>query len=142
MSYEYLENITSDAAFRAWGSDINELFKSASDALVGVMLEDPELIEPRQEQRVKLESDSLEMLLFDVLQELVFFKDAYTMIYRYSECNIHRDGGVYRFSARAYGESFQRLREHFNVDVKGVSMHQFSVHKKNGGWEATVVVDI
>ena len=77
MPYKYLEEIgTADIAFEAAGRDLPELFTAAADATMNVMIENIDAIEPRETRRIELKNDAIDMLLFDFLQELIYFKDA------------------------------------------------------------------
>ena len=77
MPFHYLEDIgTADIAFEATGRDLPELFTSAANATMNVMIENLDTIEPREMRRIELENDEIDMLLFDFLQELIYFKDA------------------------------------------------------------------
>jgi len=47
MSYEFLEDVAiADIAFRAWGKDLEQLFLTAGDATINVMIENLDSIEP------------------------------------------------------------------------------------------------
>src|SRR3982751_717538 len=77
MPYNYLEDIgTADIAFEATGRDLAELFRDAADATVNVMIDNLESIQPGDAREIKLSNDEIDMLLFDLLQELIYFKDA------------------------------------------------------------------
>ena len=82
MPYEYLEEIgTADIAFEATGRDLAELFSDAADATTNVMIDNIEAIQPRETRQIELSNDKLDMLLFDLLQELIFLKDAERFCY-------------------------------------------------------------
>ena len=143
MPYEYWEKIvTSDVTFHAWAKSISELFSEAGDALIGVMVESLESIDPVEQTVVRLQNDSIEMLLLDVLQEQIFQKDAYGKLFRYKNSNVERRGDHYYFEGVAQGEPMNGPKHCLQVDVKAVTMHMFNVTEKNGLWEATVVLDI
>jgi SHS2 domain-containing protein len=73
MPYHYLEDVgTADIAFEATGRDLPELFISAADATMNVMIDNLDAIESRETQRIELSNDNIEMLLFDLLPELIF----------------------------------------------------------------------
>ncbi len=79
MPYEYLEEIaTADIAFRAWDPSLEGAFVAAADATMNVMVEDLASIRPVVEREIKIENESLETLLFDFLQEFIYYKDAET----------------------------------------------------------------
>ena len=92
MPYEYLEEIgTADIAFEATGRDLPELFRDAADATTNVMIDNIEAIQPRETRQIELSNDKLDMLLFDLLQELIFLKDAERLLLRMREVQIDRE---------------------------------------------------
>src|SRR5205814_5822661 len=89
MPYEYLEEFgTADIAFEATGRDLPELFRDAADATTNVMIDNIDAIEPRETRHIELANEMLDMLLFDLLQELIFFKDAELLLLRMREMQI------------------------------------------------------
>src|SRR5438046_4314745 len=77
MPYHYLEEIgTADIAFEATGRDLLELFMATADATMNVMIDNLDAIEPRETRHIELVNDKLDMLLFDLLQEFIYFKYA------------------------------------------------------------------
>ena len=89
MPYEYLEEIgTADIAFEATGRDLPELFRDAADATTNVMIDNIEAIQPRETRQIELSNEKLDMLLFDLLQELIFLKDAERLILRMRQLEI------------------------------------------------------
>jgi len=143
MSYKYLEEIgTADIAFEATGRDLQELFSEAADAMTNVMIENIEAIEPRQTRHIELSNDKLDMLLFDLLQELIFFKDAQRLLLRMREVQIDQTGEVYFLKATAEGELLDAERHHQRADVKAVTLHDFTVEQTQGVWKARILLDI
>lgn len=91
MPYEYLEEIgTADIAFEATGRDLAELFSDAADAMTNVMIDNIEAIQPRETRQIELSNDKLDMLLFDLLQELIFLKDAERLLLRMRQLEIEK----------------------------------------------------
>lgn len=143
MSYHYLEHIaTADIGFEASASSLADLIVAGADALMNVMVEDLESIQPGRCQTVSVESDSEEMLLFEALQELVFLKDAHQLLLRLRNAMVNQKGGLWHFEASACGEEIDTLRHDLNADVKAVTMHRFRVERTSDGWRATVILDI
>ena len=143
MPYRYLEEIgTADIAFEATGRDLPELFRDAADATTNVMIDNIEAIQSRQTRRIELSNDKLDMLLFDLLQELIFLKDAERLLLRIREVQIDGRDKLYLVKATAEGETLDPERHHQRADVKAVTLHDFSVEKKDGGWKARVLLDI
>ena len=143
MPYRYRDDIAiADAAFEAWGSSLEEMFIAAADALLNVMVDDPATVRPDQSLDVRLENGDLEMLLFDFLNELIFFKDARRLLLRVASIVITRHNDTYSLRATLQGEPVDRLRESLHADIKAVTMYRFKVEEKDGGWKATVILDI
>ena len=143
MPYDYLEDIgTADIAFEATGRDLPELFTAAADATMNVMIDNLEAIEPRETRRIALKNDAIDMLLFDFLQELIYFKDADRLLLRIREVGVDEKEDAYSLSATAAGEPLDPARHQQRADVKAVTLHDFRVEKTNGRWKASVLLDI
>ena len=143
MPYHYLEEIgTADIAFEATGRDLPELFTAAAEATMNAMIDNLDAIEPRETRQIHLSNDNVEMLLFDFLQELIYFKDASCLLLRARETHIDQKGETYFLKAKVAGERLDDTRHQQRADVKAVTLHGFSVEKEEGGWKANVLLDI
>jgi SHS2 domain-containing protein len=143
MPYNYLEDVgTADIAFEATGRDLPELFTSTADATMNVMIENLDAIEPRETRRIKLTNDAIDMLLFDFLQELIYFKDAERLLLRVREMRIDEKEGAYSLDATTTGEQLDAGRHQQRADVKAVTLHNFRVEKTDRGWSAAAILDI
>jgi SHS2 domain-containing protein len=143
MPYTYLEDVgTADIAFEATGRDLPELFAAAADATINVMIDNIDAIESRETRQIELSSDKIDMLLFDFLQELIYFKDARRLLLRARETQIDQRGETYFLKAKVAGEQLDDTRHLQRADVKAVTLHGFSVEKQDSGWKAKVLLDI
>src|SRR3989338_1964113 len=143
MPYQYLDDVaTADIAFEAWGKTREDLFVFAADAVINVMVEDLESIAAAHKRAISLQEETLEMLLFQFLQELVYYKDAEQLLLRVPKVAIRNQGGFLMLTAEARGEFLNPNKHRLNVDVKAVTMHRFKVTEERQGWKATVVLDI
>jgi len=143
MPYRYLDDIaTADVAFYAWGRTVEEMFAAAAEATVNVMVEDPEEVEPLLEKTIAVSSDSVEMLLFEFLQEIIFLKDAERLLLRVGAIDIVCRDGACSLEAVARGEEIDAEKHRLGVDVKAVTLHRYRVEPFSGGWEAEVILDI
>jgi len=143
MPYEYLEEIgTADIAFEATGRDLAELFIDAADATTNVMIDNTKAIQPRETRHIELSNDKLDMLLFDLLQELIFLKDAERLLLRMRQLDIEEKEEKLFLHGIAAGETLDVDRHHQRADVKAVTLHDFSVERMEGGWKARVLLDI
>jgi SHS2 domain-containing protein len=143
MPYHYLEEIgTADIAFEAIGRDLLELFTAAADATMNVMIDNLDAIESREARQVELANDNVEMLLFDFLQELIYFKDASRLLLRANKMQIDQKDDQYFLKATLGGEQLDASRHQQRADVKAVTLHGFSVRKQEDNWKARVLLDI
>ena len=143
VGYRYLEDFaTADIAFEATGESVEQVFVAAAEATMNVMIEELRSIEARVEKRIELKNPELDMLLFDLLQELVYYKDAEQLLLRVKEITITAGDGTYLLRARAAGEKLDPERHEQRVDVKAVTLHQFRLQKTDGLWRALVILDI
>ena len=143
MPYQYLEEIAkADVAFEAWGETQEETFIAAADAMMNVMVADLSTIRMKERQSLHLEADALDMLLFELLQELIFQKDAARLLLRVKELRIWREAEHYRLTGAAEGEELDPRRHDLIVDVKAVTLHRFGVERTDRGWKAMVILDI
>lgn len=133
---------TADVAFEAWGGAPEEAFVSAADATMNVMVDDLDAIVPREQRRIELSSEALDILLFQLLQELVYLKDAEQLLLRIDSVRIEERDGTFRLVAEARGETIDRARHRLGADVKAVTMHRLAVERTKEGWRAAVVLDI
>ncbi|SRR6266567_398760 len=143
MPYKYLEEIgTADIAFEATGRDLPELFTAAADATMNVMIDNLDAIEPRETQQIELANEEVDMLLFDFLQELIYFKDAERLLLRVRDVQIDKKDEKYFLRTKAAGERLDAERHHQRADVKAVTLHDFRVEKIDVGWKASAILDI
>jgi SHS2 domain-containing protein len=143
VGYRYLEGLTrADAAFRAEGADLEELFRAAWQATLELMLPDPSRLQARERRRIALANTDVELLLFDLLGELVYHKDAEGLLLRLESLTVESSPAGCRLQAEAAGEPADPARHELGVDVKGVTLHRFAVERTPAGWAATVILDV
>lgn len=143
MPYKYLEETAiADIAFEARGKTLSELFQSAADATTNVMVEDLDSIEMKESRAFKEQNKELDLLLFDFLQEIIYYKDSEQLMLKAPVVNIVEKGGIFFLSTTFKGELLNPQKHEQRVDVKAVTLHQFSVEKDSEGWRAHVILDI
>ena len=143
MSYRYLEDVaTADIAFEAWGETVEEMFKAAAEATMNVMVEDLNTIDPKEKKVLSVKDEAVDLLLFQFLQELIFYKDAEDLLLRIENLHIKKGDNQFSCSAEAYGEKLDAGKHALNEDIKAITLHRFEVKQTLRGWEVTVVLDI
>ncbi len=151
MPWRFLDGkTTADVAFRAEGRTIEELFSSAAEAVLATMVAHPRAVRPREERTVRLSAESAEMLLFELLQAIIFHKDAERLLLRVVGVSIEgptsstAGTAAERWSctARLRGDSIDRIRDDLLADVKAVTLQGYSVAPTSRGWRAEIVLDV
>jgi SHS2 domain-containing protein len=143
MPYRYLDDIaTADVAFEAWGDTLEGMFAAAADATMNVMVSDLNTITRAEHRTLQVSADEIDMLLFELLQELIFHKDAGPVLLRVPRVHIMEQGGQFLLTAEAYGEGLNPEKHDLIVDVKAVTLHRFNVVQSSEGWKALVILDI
>jgi len=145
MPYEWVEDgVTSDATFRAFGTDLDELFTAAADATTGLMVAEPETLAPAVTVPVTVTAPSLDLLLLRFLEELVFEKDAHHLLLRATAVRVQAAGsdGEARAEALLRGETIDPSKHALATDVKAVTLHGLRVERAGDHWEAQVTLDV
>lgn len=143
MPYEYRGDIAhADVAFDAASETLEGLFREAAQATMSVMVDDLAAVRPNKTQEIALEQENEEMLLFDFLNELIFYKDARRLILLPARLSVTRGETGVSLKATLVGEEIDPARHRPKTDVKAVTMLRFSVRQVEGGWRATVVLDV
>lgn len=143
MPYKYLKDVAiADIAFVASGNTLNDVFEFAGLAVTNSMVRNLKDVKPKVKKTIKLKSDSLERLLFDFLQEFVFWKDKSLLLFSKIKVKITGKEGAYSLSAVLSGEKLDMNKHSLIVDVKAVTWHLFKVEKRDKKWYCHVVLDV
>ncbi|MUL36172.1 archease [Gloeocapsopsis dulcis] len=143
MPYEYLEDIAiADIAFHAWGKDLEELFIAAGDATMNAMIDNLAAIEVQETRNFSLENDALDLLLFNFLQEFIYYKDSELLLLRAQKVEFAEKDKIHHLKAVTQGEKLNPNKHHQRIDVKAVTLHRFQLEKTDDGWKTVVILDI
>jgi len=128
-----------DVGIRGLGRTAEEAFAQAALALTAVVA-DPTRVRPRQTREVECRATSLDDLLFDFLDALVFSMSAEGMLF--SAAEVHIEGSHLR--ARLLGEPVDPARHEPVVEVKGPTFTELRVthEPEHDTWCAQCVVDV
>lgn len=143
MPYRFLEDVSiADVAFEAWGGTVEEMFIASAEATVNVMVADVDSIARQTRRSIRVESDALDLLLLNFLQELIYYKDAERLLLRAERVQVDTGHAPLVACADLAGEALDAARHDLLVDVKAVTLHRFRVAETERGWEAFVILDI
>lgn len=141
MSFKILpDTATADVAFEARGETLNKVFEDSSKATSSVMV-DLKTVRPRIKKSFSKQHKTLEGLLYAVLDELVFLKDAQSLVFSSFLIRIKK-GRLNWADVISKGEKINPKTMNLRNDIKAVTWHQFSLKKKKAGWVAKVILDV
>jgi SHS2 domain-containing protein len=139
--FAFVEDVAvADCAIDIHGRDRDDLFETAAAALAEVMV-DPATVVLTSDRDVALDGEALDLLLYDWLSELIFFKDRDREIFPRCQVRVSGDG-PFELTARLRGGSIDPERTALRADPKAVTFHQLAVEAGAEGWRARVVIDI
>ena len=141
VKFEIIEH-TADAAIKAYGAGLEDLFSHAAEGLYALALPYyPELA--GQRRSLKLNADSPEELLVSFLNELNFFLLVQRrLLFPFEDLQIKRSAGKYHLSCQAFetelsSDLMKRMQE-----IKAVTYHQLKIEKDDYGYRVTVIFDL
>ena len=138
--HKFLDH-TADVFFVARGNTLPELFEQCAFAVEETMV-NMEKVKQKSQEKILVEADKVDGLLFDFLDELVFFKDYKQLVFSKFDLEIKEEPGKYALTCLASGEKIDFARHEPKVDVKAITRHLFEVTHDARGWKAQVLVDI
>jgi len=136
---EFIEEITSDAMFKAYGKTLEELVENSAQALFSVIC-DIEKVEEKKSIVLEIESEDEKSLIHDWLSRLLTTIDTENMFFsKFEVLELKKDGKI-KLKVKCLGED---VRQELVLTIaKAVTYHKYSVEKTKEGWVATVVLDI
>ena len=143
MDYEILDNITSaDIALSVKGESLSDIFIQAGNALVAEMTDYPGRIRDIESRCSIVSNPDLELLLFNFLNEILFYKDSEGLILKPVHIKIEFKGTEYLCSYELCGEKIKKSKCGFRVDIKGVALHRLEIIRSGDSYSAVIVFDV
>jgi SHS2 domain-containing protein len=134
--YEHFPH-EADVGLRGIGASPAEAFAGAALALTAAVAE-PDLVRHETPVAVECRADSLDDLLYDWLNALVFEMATRRMLF--GRFDVRIDGGV--LNATAWGETISVARHQPAVEPKGATYTGLRVFEDTRGWVAECIVDV
>ncbi len=139
--YIFLDDIaTADVAIESRGDTLEELFTASAMATFEVMA-DISSIQLKTEKALHLEHSEIDGLLFDWLAELIYLKDAESMLFGQYDIKITKSTN-YQLDAEILGEEINQSKHDLRCDVKAITFHLFKVYEKEGKWISRFILDL
>lgn len=140
MGYTFVDH-TADVAVDLTAGTVETLFSYAAQALADTIT-DVSTVAPSVTQSVTLESGSLEDLLVDFLNELLYRFEVQNMLVSEATVTLREADGRWSLQASASGEPFDPARHPYRVLVKSATYHGLHLTHESGAWRARIVFDI
>ena len=137
MTYEIMDH-PADAKFRVVAETKQDAFKEVVDAFADVVGGEA----GKQVHSIKVESEGLEPLLFDFLDELIFLQDTENVVVSHAKnLSLEKLKNGWRLEADIKVNKI--TPEVYKMDVKGPTYSEMQVDYKEGeGWVLQAVIDI
>lgn len=127
-----------DIGVRGYGATPGEACEQAAFAMMAAIL-DPATVRLEQTADFALEAPSLDLLLVDWLNALIYEMAERRMVFGAFHVKIEND----RLKGRALGELVSRARHAPAVEVKGATYTELAfVEDRPGLWRAQCVIDV
>lgn len=133
--FRFIEH-TADLGLVAYGSTLAEAFANAARGLFTIISE-PKTFREIESREIRLSENSLEALLFEWLNRLIYFFDAEGLLLGRFEVLLSGEGEL---KATAYGEKYDPSRHHLRREVKAVTYHQLEVDREKN--RVRVIFDV
>ena len=140
MGYTFIDH-TADVAADLTGRTLEELFASAAQALTDTLTERSQ-VHTVITQSVTLEAPTLEDLLVDWLNELLYRFEVQNVLFADGSVTVEDRAGRWHLNAAVAGEPYDPARHPVRVLVKSATYHGLKVTHEQGTWGARVVFDI
>lgn len=138
--FRFLEH-TSDVYIEAWGDSLEDAFVQAVNAIFDTIT-DLKSIEGTKKQEINLETEDLESLLFELINEFLFFFDTEQKIFSKFEIKINKTNKGYTLRADCWGEEFNPEKHPPRTEIKAPTYSLMEIIQEPSEVMLRFVVDI
>lgn len=136
--FEFLDIATADVCFKAYGRTLEELFENIARAINEIIIKGS--IEPVEEREIEIKATDLKSLVFEWINELLFFIDTESLFF--SKFELHINEKNFTLKGKCFGEKFNEEKHEIVGEVKAPTYHKMKIEKKENLWIAQVIVDV
>ncbi|AIJ06370.1 hypothetical protein JH146_1528 [Methanocaldococcus bathoardescens] len=138
--FNYFET-TADLGVEAKGKSLEEAFKEGAKGLYNIMV-DIDKVDKKEKIEFEIEGEDLEELLYNFLNELLFYTDVENLVFSDFDVKIEKDNNGYKLKCIAYGEKINKEKHNIKEEVKAVTYHMMEVKQEEDGWKIRYIVDL
>ena len=124
--FEYFD-VTADIGFYAFGNTLNESFENAGLAIFNI-ISNTNNISPEKSIEFEITSEDMVSLLYDYLEELLFYHEVEFMLFSEFDIEIEEIDNNYKLKAIIKGESINWDKHERDCEIKAVTFHQMEVN--------------
>ena len=124
--FEYFD-VTADIGFYAFGNTLNESFENAGLAMFNI-ISDTDNISPEKSIEFEITSEDEVSLLYDYLEELLFYHEVEFMLFCEFDVQIEKTDGGYHLKAIITGEDINWDKHDRDCEIKAITFHQMEVN--------------
>ncbi|MBI5797394.1 archease [Candidatus Woesearchaeota archaeon] len=138
-AYEFLPH-TADVKFRAYGKSLEEAFQNAALATFAIMT-DIKKVKAKTKKRVSVKAKSKETLLYDFIQELLFFVDTEGfLLHSVEELTIQKKKDGYHLHSVLVGDSGEQYE--IVTQIKSATYNDMFIKEEKNAVTIQMVLDI
>ena len=134
--FEYFE-ATADIGFKAYGNNLNEAFENAGLAMFNI-ISDTSGVDISREISFEISSEDPVALLYDYLEELLFYHEIEFMLFCDFHVEIDED---LHLKATIKGEPIDWEKHERKTEIKAITFHMMDV-KDSSPAEVRAIVDL
>jgi SHS2 domain-containing protein len=138
MRFRYFDH-TADAMFEGYGSNLEEAFENSALAMFN-LITDITKVKADKKVVIKVKADTLEKLLFDFFDELLFHLDTEHLLFSGFKNTLIRKNGSYELTTTACGDHASHYERH--GDIKAPTYNEMLITQMPGKVIIRAVVDI
>ncbi|HER25014.1 MAG TPA: archease [Candidatus Atribacteria bacterium] len=138
--FEILEH-TADIGIAAYGKTEKEVFINAARGMFEIIAGDTRNLKENFADKIKLEADNPEGLLFAWLNELLYISDTkWVILNRFTIKDLSQN----QIRAEIKGRTIDQLGHKIKREIKAATYHHLEIKKdeESGLWRAQVIFDI
>ena len=135
--FEYFD-VTADIGFYAFGKNLNEAFENAGLAIFNI-ISNTDNIDPQKSMEFEITSEDEVSLLYDYLEELLFYHEVEFMLFSEFIIEIEKTDDDYHLKAIIKGEDINWDKHERDCEIKAITFHQMEVNISDDVWLKAIV---
>ncbi|MBO6110120.1 MAG: archease [Methanobrevibacter sp.] len=131
-------DVTADIGFYAFGKNLNEAFENAGLAIFNI-ISNTDNINPQKSIEFEITSEDEVSLLYDYLEELLFYHEVEFMLFSEFIIEIEKTDDDYHLKAIIKGEDINWDKHERDCEIKAITFHQMEVNMSDDVWLKAIV---